>query len=199
MHPEEVQMRRILSGITVLLVLLALAPRVTAGTPYLQVYFDPGLTYTFENCPPDPVGTVVDTFYVVAHDFDAWLNGIEFRIDYPPQIAWLGDLIDPNVLAIGNTYEGIGVAWTIPFNAFTPNVVLRVVFLWTCQDCNSPDINSVVCLNVYPGSGYLRAVRWPDLELIYGQSGTAVICPACGSWRPCDPLPIPVEQRSGAG
>ena len=192
-------MRKILSGITVLLVLFILTPIVTAQAPYLQVYFDQGLTETYANCPNSPPGSVIDTIYVVAHNFDAWLNGIEFRIDYPPQMMWLGDQFDPNALHIGNTNQGIGLAWTIPFNAFVPNVVLSAIVLWMCDNCDTPNMNQVVCFNVYPGSGYLRAVRWPDLELIYGQSGTAVICPACGAWRPCDQLPVPVERTTWGG
>jgi hypothetical protein len=192
-------MRIALSGITLLLVLSALAPIVTAQTPYLQIYFDQGLTEESANCPPAPVGTEIGTIYIVAHNFDAWLNAIEFRINYPPQMLWLGDQYGPNALNLGNTYEGIGLAWTIPFNAFVPNVIATAVFLWMCDDCASSNMNQVICFDVYPGSGYLRAVRWPDLELVYGQSGTAVICPTCGSWVPCDQLPIPVERTTWGG
>ncbi|MCK5407792.1 MAG: hypothetical protein KAJ37_10065 [Candidatus Krumholzibacteria bacterium] len=192
-------MRMALSGITIFFILSALAPIVTAQTPHLQIYFDQQLRDTYANCPNSPPGTVLDTIYVVAHNFDAWLNAIEFKINYPPQLAWLGDWLDPSALHIGNSYEGIGVAWPIPFNAFVPNVVLQAMVLWMCDDCASPNMNQVICFDVYPGSGFLRAVRWPDLELIYGQSGTAVICPTCGSWRPCDQLPIPVEQTTWGG
>jgi len=192
-------MKTLLVTMLAMLLLTTIAGNANAQTPYMQVYFDPGLTYMWENCPPAPIGTVVGTMYVVAHDFGAWLSGIEFRIDYPPQLLWLGDTIDTGHLSIGNTRDGIGITFPQPLDAFSSALIVSISFLWMCQDCNSPDINSVVCFNVFPGSGCLRAVRWPDLKVICGQSGTAIICPVCGGHRPCDQLPVPVEQTTWGG
>ena len=192
-------MRKLLLTVLAILMLTTFAGNANAQTPSLQIYFDPGLIDPWEDCPPAPIGTVVGTMYVVAHDFGAWLSGIEFRIDYPPQLLWLGDTIEPGNLSIGNTRDGIGITFPIPLNAFTSALIVSISFLWMCQDCTSPNMNQVICFDVYPGSGCLRAVRWPNLEVICGQSGTSVICPACGSWVPCGQLPVPVEQTTWGG
>ena len=165
-------MRKTLSGITILLVLFALAPRVTAGTPYLQVYYDSEFLHTNSNCPQgQPIGTVAQEIYIVAHDFDAWLNAIEFKINYPPQLLFLGDNIPPWHLSIGNSQDGIAIAFPIPLNAYSPVLISTVTVLWMCDECLFSLYDTPVCFDVYPSSGYLRAVRWPDLSLIYGTSG----------------------------
>ena len=188
-------MRKILSGITILVVLFALASRVTAQAPYLQVYFDDQFLYEWGYCPAAPIGTVATTLYVVAHDFDAWLNAIEYRLELPPQLLFLGDVLPPGSLSIGQSPEGIAIAFPVPLNAYSPVLISTVYVLWMCNDCG-PNYNTPVCFDVYPSSGYLRAVRWPDLELIYATSETALICPAGPPWPICAELPIPVEQTT---
>jgi len=187
-------MKKTLSGIIVLLVLFALAPRVTAGTPYLQVYFDDEFLYWSANCPSAPIGTVFQTIYIVGHDFDAWLNAIEYRLVLPPQLFFLGDVIPPGSLSIGTSPDGIAIAFPVPLNAYSPVLVSRVSVLWMCDHC-LPNQERPICFDVYPSSGYLRAVRWPDLSLIYGTSGSAVIC-ATGPGPYCADLPIPVERTT---
>jgi hypothetical protein len=182
-----------------LVLLLAAAATARAQTPYLQVYFDPDLTFPIANCPADPPGTVFGDIYIVAHDFGAWLNAIEFTVDYPPQLMWLNDIIAPGALAIGGTATGIAIAWPLPLNAFVPVVVAQSRFVWMCDNCGPPNSNVLVCIMGYPSSGAARATRWPDLKLIYAQSGTSVICGACGSWGQCASLPVPVREKTWGG
>jgi hypothetical protein len=189
-------MRKTLSGITILFVLFALAPRVTAGTPYLQVYFDNGFLHTWGDCPAQPIGTVAQMIYVVAHNFDAWLNAIEYRLDLPPQLLFLGDMPSPGSLSIGNSPEGIAIAFPVPLNAYSPVLISTVSVLWMCDNCFPPNQDRLICFDVYPSSGYLRAVRWPDLSLIYATAGTARICGSSPPLPKCAELPIPVERTT---
>lgn len=181
-----------------IIALSAAASIVTAQTPYLQVYFDGELTEYAADCPHDPAGTVIDEFWVVAHNFNAYLAAIEFKINYPPQIEWYQDINVNDALMLGSTWEGIAIAFPTPLKAVGPAVVMKVEFVWTCNDCST--YNVLLCFDVFPSSGYVRAVKWPDYEVIYATSGTAVICGACGCAGACPGLPgTPVAQSTWGG
>jgi hypothetical protein len=189
-------MNRRLLYVLAVVCLFFVTPDGNAQTPYLQVYFDELWTTTHASCPPEPLGTVVGTMYVVANDFGAWIRAFEFKIDYPTQIQWLVDEIPQNALKIGASPTGIAIAWTPPppLNGYEPALVLTAHFTWMCQDCSVTNI--LVCITGHPASGFARAVRWPDNEFIYAQSGTSVICGACGSWGSCSELPTPVATTT---
>jgi hypothetical protein len=184
-----------------ILALSGFASIVTAQTPYLQVYFDEELTETSADCPTGEIGTVEDEFWVVAHNFNAYLAAIEFKINYPPQIYWYGE-IPVTDLTLGSSPTGVAMAFPTPLNAYGPAVLMKVRFVWMCNDCYT--YNVMVCFDVFPSSGYVRAVRWPDEELIYATSGTAVICgllcaAPCGDVA-CPGLPgVPVAQSTWGG
>jgi hypothetical protein len=190
-------MNRYLIVTAILVMILILAPDGSAQTPYLQAYFDRDFTQSVDNCPWAPAGTVLDSFFVVALGFDAWLNAIEYRIDYPIETLWIADFFpSPRPLVIGNTSIGISIAYPTPLNAFSAVLVTRIWFFWMCDGCEPYHVNKLLCFKAHPSSGYLRAVRWPDLELIYATSGTAVICPLCGGAGRCDDLPVPVYRST---
>jgi hypothetical protein len=145
--------------------------------PYLQPYFDSRLRPNYDTiteCPPDPPGTVLDTMYIVAHGLDAFINAIEYKMDYTDKVLWLYD--DTGGLNIGNTNEGIATAWPLPLNAYSPVVVAKVLFLWNCQLCNDCT-NTCICPQGHPANGSVRAVRWPDNQLIYMTVEPGRICP----------------------
>lgn len=179
--------------------LSAAASIVTAQTPYLQAYFDEKLTRTSADCPSGEIGTEVGYLWVVAHNFDAYLAAIEFKINYPPQIEWYQDINVNDALMLGGTWSGVALAFPTPLNAYGPAVVMKVLFVWMCNDCST--YNILVCFDAFPSSGYVRAVRWPDYEVIYATSGTALICPACCLPHPsCPDLPVvPVAQSTWGG
>lgn len=197
--------RFVLSTLVVSLSLL-LAPIVTAQTPYLQVYFDRDYTETWADCPSAPSGTVVQELYVVANNFDFWISAIEFKMIYPAELYWLGDNVDVFLdrieLSLGNTPEGIAIAWPLPVDGSSPQLVCKVTTLWMCDGCGIPPegcagLNSAICFDVFPSSGYVRAVRWPDEQIVYGTGFPAGICPTvCGSNYACPELPVPVESRT---
>lgn len=193
-------MKQLCLPLWIVLLLAVTAPIVTAQVPYLQVYFDSDFTVAIEDCPGEPAGTVVDELYVVAHNFGAWISAVEFRLPLPPEMLWLGDVFNEGStgiqLWIGNTQEGIGVTWTLPENAFVPVLVCKVRFLWMCDEC-LPCHWVPLCFEVYPGSGRVRAVRWPDNQILEATSGSAYLCPnMCGPPPPCPELPIPVEETT---
>jgi hypothetical protein len=189
-------MKRMLLGILFPLALLFLVPNGTAQTPYLQVYFDENYVQTAGYCSDQPMGAL-DTLYVVAHNFDSWISAIEFKVRYPSQVTWIMDLVDPDRLRIGYSPAGIAISFPVPLSTHSPTLICRVLVVWMCDHCDSENAWSLICFEGYPSSGFLRAVTYPDLDVIYGTSGTAAICPLCCFPRSCDDLPpIPVEQRT---
>jgi len=151
-----------------------------AQTPYVAVYFDmEDYSRSIAICPPEPIGAVIDSIYVVAGNFNMWMNAIEYAIEYPDVVLWGGDMIDDyGVLMIGNSPGGITLAWTLPANAFEPLLVQKARFIWMCTDndiyaCGEKHIRPVA----HPVSGQIRAVRWPDLATFSAVGYWAVICP----------------------
>jgi len=198
-----VPMKHLRPCVLCILALSGIAPIVTAQTPHLQAYFDEELTESSAWCPNfEEPGTVVAEFWVVAHNFNAYLAAIEFKINYPPQIEWLTDYPIDGALMIGQTLNGCAMAFPTPLNAYGPAVVMKVGFFWMCQQCGPENENVLLCFDVYPGSGYVRAVRWPDYGVIYATGGTALICPTCCPPYPSCPnlLPVvPVAQSTWGG
>jgi hypothetical protein len=148
-------------------VCLVVAP---AASQTVAVYFDEALTMRAMDCPGPGVGTL----YVVAEDFNYFLSGIEFKIEYPPSMTWLADLDTPPA-TIGNTAAGISIGWPLPQNGFFPLQVMRVLVLWTCADCAT--VNQAISVVEHPVFGFVRGVRFPDYEIVDGSGRTSVICP----------------------
>ena len=96
-------MKKILVVVFAVVVMLG-AAQVNAQVPYVQVYFDEFWQVSvLESCPDATPVTVAQTVYVVAHNFNMWMNGIEYMISYPTEMLWLGDSIGPDRLSIGNS------------------------------------------------------------------------------------------------
>lgn len=176
-------MKRIL--VVVAAVALLGVTAASAQVPHVVVFFSNNSTAM--DCPVAPVGTVLDSISVVAVNFNMWMNGIEFMIDYPPQMTWLGDDVGPN-LSIGNSPTGIGITFPLPLNAFVPATVMKANFVWMCDDCSPGNQNAPVTVLPYPSSGLIRAVRWPDLATVIGVGMTSLICPT-----------VPVEETTWGG
>ncbi len=150
--------------------LLVAAP-AGAQTPYVGVYFDEGLTRMDRDCP---VGGGLDSAYVVARNFNAFMVAIEYAISYPPAaMLWLADSGTPPV-TIGNTRDGISEGWGLPQNGFAPWLLAKVKFWWNCNGCSQTNIPVVVTPN--PISGFLRATNYPQIEFVYAVGMTSLIC-----------------------
>jgi hypothetical protein len=70
----------------------------SAQIPYVAVYFDDTYKDMTADCPDAPPGTVPDSAYVVTHNWNMWMNAIEYAIDYPPQMYWTGDKFAGGIL-----------------------------------------------------------------------------------------------------
>jgi len=168
-----------------------------AGTPHLSIYFDPAYTQTSADCYGH--GYDVGYLYIVAEDFDVFIAGVEFSVEYPTEILWVADYDVPPV-TLGQTPTGISMAWALPQNGFSPLLLMRALFLWNCDHCTRGDVP--ICIRAHPYSGYVRATRFPGYEYVYATVQAACICPMCvgpmcaGSACDCPQPPVPVEDMS---
>ena len=183
-------MKKIL--VVVFAIAVVFATAASAQTPYVAVYFDDTYQTMTADCPDALPGTVPDSAYVVTHNWNMWVNAIEYAIAYPPQIFWTGDQIAPGILAIGQsdvTLGGIGMTWPLPSNGFGSLFLQKFFFFWMCEGCDG-NWDSPITVVPYPQSGQVRAVRWPDLAIFQGVGLTSLICPSPG---------IPVEEKTWGG
>jgi hypothetical protein len=155
------------------------AVKAKAQTPYLQLYFDDFWTQTTATCPTDPPGTVYATAYVVGHNWNMWVRGIEYKIVYPTQVQWQADIIGPKQLMIGTSQNGIAITWTpYPVSAFEAFLVQEVLILWMCDACTTVDVYWPI-INYWttdPANRVVTAVG-SDLAEVSGVGLTAIICP----------------------
>lgn len=131
--------------------------------PNIMVFFDEDLTLGAANCPNAPLGTVPATLYVVANNFDAWITAVEFQIVYPPQLFFVGDQLDTDIV-LGNTAAGITIGWSVPKNCYGGTVLAKANVIWFCNDCVGNQ-NAPIDVRAHPQQGlqFAQAVLWPDL------------------------------------
>lgn len=169
-------MKKVLAVFTaVALLSVAVSAFAQAPTPNVTVYFDDQYNNTQANCPSDPLGTVFGNLYVVANNFNQFINAIEYKIIYPPELAFLGD--NPtSPLVIGNSPAGISIAWALPQNGFGPVLCQTPAILWLCQNCASTDIPVVVVPNPLNIDGKVQGTSWPNNNKIDAVGMTSLIC-----------------------
>jgi len=167
------------------------AASADAQVPYVQVYFDSLHTESvLEECPTDPQGTL----YVVAHNWGIWMSGIEYQINYPPEMTFLGDFIDEDrQLSIGSSPTGISIAWKNAPGAAFVSLRLQTVSVWyTCDGCQVQNITVTVVKHPVSDptqpNHMVRAVDWPDEADHWGVGMASVICPT-----------VPVEETTWGG
>jgi hypothetical protein len=158
---------------------------VNAQVPNAAVYFDDG-TYAQQqkDCPNAPVGTVLDHLNVVLNNVNSYVSAVEFSVSYPAAISWLGDT-HSTPLHLGFSPSGVAISWALPQNAFGPMLAMQAQFVWMCDGCGGFD-NSPVTVGPHGTTGFLRAVGWPNNNLIDLVGGTALICP----------LGVPTEEQT---
>lgn len=188
-------MRRALvkSGFVLLLLSVFFASVGAAQTPCIAVYFDRALTQQVTDCPYAPPGSVLDTLYVAAFGFSTPIEGIEYKIQFPPEIAYVGDVYDlysSNGLKIGDPYGGgVSLAFFKPVEALNPVIIQEIVFIWLCQACGT--VNVPITPVPHPATGYLRAVT-SDLVFEDVIGLTSIVCPTCAG---CAPRPVATTKR----
>jgi hypothetical protein len=151
-----------------------------AGTQTVTVYFDEAMTVR----SVDRLSPGQHTLYIVAEGFDAHLAAMEYKIDYPPGMKWIGD-VDLPPLKIGKTTEGIAQAWPTPIDAHSPVVVAKVLVSWEPTDDSTCELAVVP----HPGSGFVRAVAAQDHSIVEAQGQTSLIGADDG---PTSPRKFPV-------
>jgi hypothetical protein len=164
-------MRKVLLVFSALLIISLGTSIVSAQTPNVQVFFEGGTAH-LDQCPADPPGTQLGHLYVIASNFNMWIQAIEYSIAYPPQMIFFGD--NTGGLDIGNSPTGIATSWPFPINGYSSVLVNDVTFMWNCQLCFETDIQVVV--NPHTITGFLRAVRWPDNVLFHGAGLVSTVC-----------------------
>ncbi len=167
-------MKKAFSIFFVSILLIVSASAVSAQIPFVQVYFDEYLSKaSIDNCPDETPGSQLYSLYVGAHNFNCWMSAIEYKIEYPPEISFMGD--NTGGLDIGSSPMGIATAWTFPINAFGPALINEVSILYMCQLCI--DISEVQIITVpHPESNKLRAIRWPDNSFVDAVGQISLIC-----------------------
>ena len=163
--------------IATLVVAALLATVVAAGaqSPYIAVYFDQYHTQETKECP----GFVLDTWYVAAVNFNVFITGTEFKVEYPPVVTWAADLpgVNPADLVIGDTSTGISMTWGLPQIGFGSFELCQVQVNWNCDHCAEPIANSLVKVVPNPMTMFLGVTDYPNYDLINGVGLTAIICP----------------------
>ncbi|MFH1754818.1 MAG: hypothetical protein ABIA59_03865 [Candidatus Latescibacterota bacterium] len=172
-------MKKVLVLVSALLILALGTSIVSAQNPFVQVYFSHPVWGTpdgtnLTQCPPGAPGTVLDSLYVIAHNFNMWMSAIEYQVLYPATIFFLSDNTGAP-LNVGNSSIGIATAWPLPQNAFTQLVVNKVLFIYMCQFCYE-GTNIPIDVVPHPDTGFVRAVRWPDNAVITAQGMRSLIC-----------------------
>lgn len=184
-------MRKVLVVFSALLILVLATSIASAQTPVpnVQVYFT-STWGTYGNAQLDecPVGTV-GTLYVVANNFDMWMNAIEFYLELPALAGMtvLAESYPGGGIAIGSpsyAAPGVAIAWPLPVNAFVSVAVaeIQVFYGGTCCD---EGVNHAIIVHPHQETGLVRAIRWPDLAEFNGVGMTSLICPT-----------IPVEETT---
>lgn len=143
--------------------------------PNIGVYFDQYLSKMSSNGWDGQPATQMDTWYVVGNNFNCWVAGAEFKIDYPGVVMWMSDAGTPPV-TIGNTSTGISMGFGLPVNGFTPFVICQVNVLWLTPGC--PQQNIPVPVVQHPYTFYLGGTDFPDYNLVPAVGMTSLICPS---------------------
>ena len=167
------------------------------AVPFVQVYFDAGWSVTNpESCPTEPVGTTTGTLYVVARNWNVWMQSIEYAIDYPPELQWLGDFVDPATqLKIGSSplaLGGIAVTWQSRGNAYQPLLIQTASILWLCEGCFTAQ-NITLTVVKHPSTGWpenwlVRGIEAGSFNELQGIGMASVVCPI-----------VPVEETTWGG
>ena len=173
-------MRKVLLTFAILSMIAIVSSASAQTTPYFQVYFDPYFTQTAADCPAAPIGSVLDTLYVVAHNFDAWVLSTDFRVQWSPYMNLLGEAAIGTPLKIGNSTDGVAVTWPSRRNGWQAIPILQVTAVWMCNDCNgiggAMDPDSEIIVLPYPGQPNPRFKEYITEVDIFGVGMKSLIC-----------------------
>lgn len=165
-------MKRVFAiGLT--LCLLFVAGAAIAQTPYIMVYYDDFYTVGNKDCPTGLPGTIIDSVYVVAQQFNSWFVAVEYSINYPTQMTYVSET-PTSTLTIGSTGSGIAQAWAFPVNGYQPALLNKVYFLWNCDGCGVT--NSPIVVTSHLQTFQLSGVKFPSNEVFSIVGMTSLVC-----------------------
>ncbi len=165
-------MKRVFA-IALTLCLLFVAGAAVAQTPYIMVYYDNFYTIGNKDCPSGPPGTILDSVFVVAQQFNRWFVSVEYSINYPTQMSYFFE-IPTSTLHLGNTVDGIAQTWSFPVSGYEPALLNKVYFFWNCDGCVVSNIPVVVAN--HPQTFQLGGVQFQTLEYFSVTGMTSLVC-----------------------
>jgi hypothetical protein len=118
----------------------------------------------------------VDTLYVAVSGFTTPIEGIEYKITFPPEIIWLGDVELDNGLKIGDPVSGLSMAFLTPQAASSPVLIQEIIIMWMCEGCTTTNIP--ITFAAHPDTESLRAVT-SDLVFEDVVGHTSLVCASC--------------------
>ena len=205
-------MKKALAAVLVLALVGLSAGVVSAQVANVQVYFNGNPAYNSFNgtsAECQPAGTNQE-LYVVFLNWNMFIQGAEFSIDYPAALFPAGETAPMNTLVIGSSnadgtstlgsgpgHGGIALAFNLPQNGFAPLLALTVHAIWTasCDCMGSGGPQAMVVRGQHyaeigqGGQPDPRVVRWPDYAEIAGVGMTSLICPG----------PVATQQTTWGG
>ena len=167
--------RRFIATGFALLLLVVCVGSVSAQTGYIAAYYDNGFSIESANCPGD---STISTMYIAAVNWNMYVNGVQFKVNYPSGIEWILDFGYGTDIVLGTTPTGMARSWSLPQNGYQPLLVCKVAFRWLCPlGCGSIPDQSVEVVGHPLLGNTVAATRWPDNALIQGVGLTATACP----------------------
>ena len=107
----------------------SVAVQAPAQVPSVKVYTDNQLIDPEYHCGGN--GTIAELF-VVARNVDFQMSAIDFSVSFPPSMVWLGDFVPEGAVVIGNSRDGIAIAWgtCCMLDPGASLLVLRPIVFW---------------------------------------------------------------------
>jgi hypothetical protein len=170
---EELAMKRI----AIALLLLSFAAVASAQVPTIGVYFDEELTQTSKECMG--VG-VFDTLYVGARDYQMWVSTVEFRVQFGGfNLTPLSEVVEGGGLKLGTSYgPGTTITWPSQRNGYFPFIILRIPFIWQCDDCGTAKADDMIEILPHATTGGLYAIEYQTLRIVDSNGASSVSCGA---------------------
>jgi hypothetical protein len=171
-------MKKVLAVVLAVAIMSVVSFNAQAQVPNLAVYFDGTNYITSKNCPNAPVGTVIDKLEIVLNNANAWVSAVEFTLSLPASMLYTGDIHQNGALNLGISPTGVAISWPLPQSAFGALLVMQAQFFWMCDGCsNIAHQNGLVDILAFPSSGQIRAVDWPNGNVITLVGAPALVCP----------------------
>ena len=138
---------------------VSVAVPAPAQVPSVKVYTDNQLIDPEYHCGAN--GTIAELF-VVARNIDFQMSAIDFSVSFPPSMVWLGDFIPDGAVVIGNSRDGVAIAWgtCCMLDPGASLLVLRPFVFWVggCNCFQAINVGGYAPL----GKNAPSAVRYPE-------------------------------------